>query len=442
MTNQGYMLVFNGHLTQGSDPEEVREQFCALFQLSRKQADVLFDQAPMAVKKDISQELARKYQKRLKAIGMLSEIRPMPGQTVVKAATPAPAPRPLPFAHQPHGDPPPADPSASEDGLDDEDNRPRRLPFRFHGQGGEYFRIWIVNILLSLLTLGIYSAWAKVRNHRYFYGNTELDGHSFEYLASPIAILKGRLIAVLILSLYVLIGNLVPLLGPVLGLGFLIALPWLVCRSMAFRNYHSRYRNIRFGFDGGYAGAFKAFVLWPLVGALSLGLAIPYVLYKQKRFLLENSRYGVHGLQPSFTGKNFYSIYLVALGMFLLGALLALIPLVGPVFTLVAYLFAFAYISAHTSNLIYNQTRVERFGFDSRLQFLRLAWIYFSNLLLILLSLGLALPWAKVRLARYRAQCLSLKAKGSLGRFIAAEEQRAGALGEEIGEAFDLDLGI
>ncbi|MED5348372.1 MAG: DUF898 family protein, partial [Pseudomonadota bacterium] len=42
--------------------------------------------------------------------------------------------------------------------------------FQFHGEGGEFFRIWIVNLVLSIVTLGIYSAWAKVRTKRYFYG--------------------------------------------------------------------------------------------------------------------------------------------------------------------------------------------------------------------------------------------------------------------------------
>ena len=45
----------------------------------------------------------------------------------------------------------------------------RELPFEFRGDGAEYFKIWIVNILLTIVTLGIYSAWAKVRNNRYFY---------------------------------------------------------------------------------------------------------------------------------------------------------------------------------------------------------------------------------------------------------------------------------
>ena len=49
-------------------------------------------------------------------------------------------------------------------------------PFEFHGNGADYFRIWIVNLLFSILTLGIYSAWAKVRTKKYFYGNTELAG--------------------------------------------------------------------------------------------------------------------------------------------------------------------------------------------------------------------------------------------------------------------------
>src|SRR5688572_19026630 len=78
----------------------------------------------------------------------------------------------------------------------------REIPFRFSGTASEYFRIWIVNTLLTIVTLGIYSAWAKVRNQQYFYRHTSLEGSSFEYLANPIAILKGRLIAAAALGLF------------------------------------------------------------------------------------------------------------------------------------------------------------------------------------------------------------------------------------------------
>ncbi len=77
-----------------------------------------------------------------------------------------------------------------------------RLPVRFVGSGSEYFRIWIVNLLLTIVTLGIYSAWAKVRRLKYMYRNTQIADSSFDYHGSPIAILKGRLIALVLLIAY------------------------------------------------------------------------------------------------------------------------------------------------------------------------------------------------------------------------------------------------
>ena len=86
----------------------------------------------------------------------------------------------------------------------------RTLQFQFHGKAGEYFKIWIVNIALSILTLGIYSAWAKVRTRRYFYGNTSLDGSRFDYLADPLAILKGRMIVFAVILVYVVTVQYLP----------------------------------------------------------------------------------------------------------------------------------------------------------------------------------------------------------------------------------------
>ncbi|MDR1854861.1 MAG: DUF898 domain-containing protein, partial [Azoarcus sp.] len=59
----------------------------------------------------------------------------------------------------PDAEPAPVQPAADEAVVE------HRL--QFTGSGGEYFRIWIVNLLLSILTLGIYSAWAKVRREQY-----------------------------------------------------------------------------------------------------------------------------------------------------------------------------------------------------------------------------------------------------------------------------------
>ena len=77
---------------------------------------------------------------------------------------------------------------------------------KFKGQAGEYFGIWIVNLLLTVITIGIYSAWAKVRKKKYFSSNTEIDGHSFGYHATGWQILKGRILVALV-SLVLFLGS-------------------------------------------------------------------------------------------------------------------------------------------------------------------------------------------------------------------------------------------
>ena len=87
-----------------------------------------------------------------------------------------------------------------------------KTPVQFTGKGGEYFGIWIVNLLLSIITLGIYSAWAKVRRMKYFYNNTKIDGVGFDFHAKPLSILKGRIIAFLIFVLYAVLSRFSPII--------------------------------------------------------------------------------------------------------------------------------------------------------------------------------------------------------------------------------------
>ena len=46
------------------------------------------------------------------------------------------------------------------------------FPLEFSGSGGEFFRVWIVNLLLTILTLGFYTPFARRRTAQYFYSHT------------------------------------------------------------------------------------------------------------------------------------------------------------------------------------------------------------------------------------------------------------------------------
>src|SRR5690606_24106428 len=182
---------------------------------------------------------------------------------------------------------PPAAP-ASPDAADE----PRPLTLRFTGSAGEYFRIWIVNICLTLLTLGIFSAWAKVRKKRYFYSHTELDGTPFQYLAQPLPILKGRLIAAALFGLWYVGTHYVLALLPVVLVLALVLAPWVMVRSAAFNARYSAFRNMSFAFDGSYLSAARTLYGWALVGLLTFGIGFAWWQQRLRRYLIERIRYG------------------------------------------------------------------------------------------------------------------------------------------------------
>jgi uncharacterized membrane protein YjgN (DUF898 family) len=360
---------------------------------------------------------------------------------------------------------------------------PRAEPFRFTGTTGEYFRIWIVNLFLTVVTLSIYSAWAKVRKKRYLYGNTWVAGANFEYHGNPVAILKGRLIAFAAFAAYTLATQYSPHFAAAIMLALLPAAPWLVVRSFAFNAVNSSYRNLRFRFRGTYREALAAlapFALIPLANLLMpemdpahpprgwgdmwfvfaapliAMLVYPYVIAKVSLLHVNRSSYGTAPFECVASVGRFYGIYLLALLLFMVLMFVAGVLIAATMFALpvaAAVLFPVIYFvggalllgftRSRTSNLVFNSTRLAGgVALASRLSATKLARIYGFNLAAIALTLGLAVPWAVMRTARYRAECLQLAVQGDLDSFLAAATRDVAATGDAMGEMFDVDFSL
>ena len=344
---------------------------------------------------------------------------------------------------------------------------PRIEPFSFTGKGGEYFRIWIVNLLLTILTVGIYSAWAKVRRLRYFYGNTRLAGTAFEYHGQPLQILKGRLIALGVLVVFLVLTSIWPLSNLLFVIVVLIATPWIIVKARTFHMRMSSYRNIRFNFQQEYAEAARVFIGLALLISLTLGLIYPYWSYRRYQFAITNTSFGTTPFGFIARPGDFYRIYFIALlfwipvlwGFFLVlgslpqpsedgtptppdpGALASLVP-VMLLSILVPYLLAVAYLQKSLGNLSLGNALLGPHRLLSDMRMWPLLRIYVVNTFLIVLTLGLFLPFAQVRLARYRLETLSLEVHGSLDAFVADEQSQVAAAGQELGDFLDIDLGL
>ena len=348
---------------------------------------------------------------------------------------------------------------------------PVTYPFTFTGRAGEYFRIWIVNLALSVVTFGIFSAWAKVRQQRWFYGNTWVADAPFEYLAPPLAVLKGRVIAVAILAIYVLVSQFLPVAEGPLILLLLLATPWLILGGLRFRARYSAWRTINFSFDNDVYDAGRAYLLYPMVLGPTLGLAFPWVRRHQASFTVEGHLLGPDRLELTASTGDFYRAYarvaLLTLGLAgVLGLLLAGLAgvataLLGGFFQdlgeeqrdivigigtlVVAYLFfvAFSVIAtARVTNLTYNPVRVAGHSFRSTLRSRDLLALYLTNTLAVLLSLGLLIPWAQVRMARYRASRTVLVSERSPLEVRARHRAGEAATGAEVADVMDVDLSL
>ena len=58
----------------------------------------------------------------------------------------------------------------------------------------------------------------------------------------------------------------------------------------------------------------------------------------------------------------------------------------------------------------------------------------------LIITLGLATPWAQIRMAKYRMDHLKILGESNWDKFVGEKKENARAMGEEIAEMFDLDL--
>lgn len=346
----------------------------------------------------------------------------------------------------------------------------RREPFAFTGNAKEYFGIWIVNILLTIVTLGIYSAWAKVRRLRYFYGNTRLADAGFDYHARPRQILIGRAIVLVMLAAYNIALTVVPVVGLFLAGLFILATPWFVYRGMRFSARVTSYRNVRFDFKGGYGGALLAFLIGPIIATISLGILVPLASRWAWRYQMNNLTYGGRPIScdprlgaffrqwwpmailvvilvivvPAGIAAATSSITGIGFGSYdelILQILVNLFPLMLAAF--IAYALVALFYQAGARNVALNATTIDaRHSMVSTVGRRRFIWISVSNVIVTFLTLGLMRPWAAVRMAKYIAASTALDVSGRLDDFVSSVRQEGGATGAEFMDFEGFDLGF
>jgi uncharacterized membrane protein YjgN (DUF898 family) len=351
----------------------------------------------------------------------------------------------------------------------------------FFGSGATLFGIHVVNVLLMLLTLGVYYFWAKVRIRRYLFGQTEFQGDRFAFHGTGPELLRGWLRAALVFGVPLLVlGTLPPFLDAGPGVQSLAALalylilqvfiPVAMVGARRYRLSRTSWRGIRFSFRATALEFVRISVVGWLLSLATVGLYYPFFQAQKHRFMVANSHFGSRRFGFDGRGQDLLVIYLLGMlaaaggviaASLVAGALAAALAAaagaagwdarVGPLpvyvvlplaLFLVTLSCVWAWFSARRQRYLWNHTRFGDARFHSTVTGRALLRLGLVNAVLLVLTLGLAWPWVTVRSARFAFRYLTLSGPLDLDA-IQQEAQAAGAMGEELSGFLDVgfDLG-
>ena len=319
--------------------------------------------------------------------------------------------------------------------------QPVKLPsktekFIFHGEGKALFSIVLLNVVFSIITLGLYYPWAKASYLKYTYGETEFKGGRFTFHGTGKEMFIGMIKAVLVLLLlftvsYISAINQKPWIAPLVYIPAMIFLfPLAIVGSLRYRLSRSSWRGIHFAYIGTYKKMLKLQIKGILLMIVSLGIYHSWYISDLYKEILSNVRFGNIRFEYSGKGGDYF-------GKFIGGYHATL-------FTLGIYAFKW---QSEMHNYIINNVKVKFEGeekvkgkFVAQTTGSGYFFLLVGNLLITVFTLGLGFPWTIVRTLKYYAETTDFKNRINFDVVSQTEVSFADASGEGFADALDFQL--
>ena len=313
---------------------------------------------------------------------------------------------------------------------------------RYHGEGGALLGLVLVNALLTVLTLGIYSFWARTKVRQFHYAETEMDGDRFAYHGTGGELLIGALKATGILFLTVIVlgiaafgigffvganadaGVASPLFTLLFYAVFSLLMILAINGARRYRLSRSSWRGIRFNFHGGF-GAYLGLMLKGIaLSVISLGFYTPFFASERRAFFVNNVRFGSEPFEYKGEGRALFGSWLKSL--------LLTIPTLG---------LCWIWYAAFEHRYFWNHTTMRGARFQSSVHGKDLLVLHLTNALLVLFTLGIGTPWAITRTMGF--WCDHVMLVGTVDwASIEQRAQTATGTGEALADGLDVDVGI
>ncbi len=316
------------------------------------------------------------------------------------------------------------------------EQQPQFRQFSYHGDGTELFKIYIVNWLLTILTLGLYYPWAKASILKYNYQHTKFDGSNFTFhgtgkemfrgfikVVAVIGILYGALIAAqlsgnTILTLIVLLGFYVILL---------LLIPIALHGSMRYRTSRSSWRGIHFGYRGDRGVLTKQFLTDAFLTIITAGIYGAWFINNLRTYIIGNIRFGNITFQYTGNGTDFFWLNFK-------GRLLTFL-------TLGIYFFWYSMdLFEYFVENIYAEQDGKPLPIRSTAKGGDFFVLSLVNGLMLVFTLGIAFPWVQARNFQFFMSNIWVQGDFDGNSLVQTEAEYRDASGDDMVDMLDLNL--
>ena len=313
-----------------------------------------------------------------------------------------------------------------------ENHNKQNYHLEFLGNGKEWFKIIIINWLLTVLTLGIYYPWARAKSLRYIYGKTVLNNEHFHFSGTGKEMFRGF---IKVLLGYVLLGVLYIVLSSinaflalvVIYLLFILIIPFAIHGSFKYKMSRTSYRGIRFGYRGERKEFVLSFFKWIFLSIITLGIYSYWMQMNVRKYTHENIRYGDVEFTNTSNGGDWF-------GVLLIGYLLSVISLGVYFFWWQRDIFEYYInnIGMKKGNQIVKCNSTATGGGFFKL--------IMGNLLIIVFSFGLGIAWADMRNQKFIFDHIKMEGNINFSEISQTEEEYKDALGEDAMDFFEIEI--
>lgn len=303
----------------------------------------------------------------------------------------------------------------------------------FHGNGQKLFALQIVNILLTVVTIGIYYPWARAAYMKYTMSETEFAGSRFAFLGTGFELFKGMVLGLLVVGFgYAMFFYLSTAHHPFIGsfiffFYILLLIPFAIHSSMRYRTSRTTWRGIHFGYRGDLKELMNLSVKGAFLSIITLGIYGAWYAMELRSYVLGHTRLGSVTMRYEGKGGAFFV-------MNLLGYLFTIITLGIYSFWWMKDLFNY-----YVDNIV-----LEQGGNEVRLKSKVTGGAFFGllviNFFIVVLTFGLGAPWAVVRTLNFVFENVEFLGELDLDTIQQTEDNYKNATGEDLTGLLDIGM--